>query len=65
MDTLGPEDGKRILRDSTVAVLGPVTGSTVAQFGKQAEIVPDQNTVASLVLAIGDYFSERKSSGNK
>lgn len=60
MDILGPEDGKRILRDSTVAVLGPVTGSTVARFGKQAEIVPDQNTVASLVLAIGDYFSERK-----
>ncbi len=65
VDMLGPEAGRRMLRDPIVAVLGPVTGSTVAQFGKQAEIVPGQNTVASLILAIRDYFSEGKSPDRK
>jgi len=56
IDLLGQEDGIRMLMNSTVAVLGPVTGSTVESFGKCPEVVPEENTVASLLEAIRDYY---------
>jgi uroporphyrinogen III methyltransferase/synthase len=59
VDLLGQEDGVRILTRSTVAVLGPVTGSTVEGFGKSPNIVPEQNTIASLIEAIRDHYSKR------
>jgi uroporphyrinogen III methyltransferase/synthase len=58
IDILGSEDGKNILQKSKVAVLGPITRDTVASFGKSAEIVPKENTVASLLEAVGSYFSK-------
>jgi len=59
IDLLGQEDGIGMLMNSTVAVLGPVTASTVKSFGKSAEIVPGQNTIASLIDAIRNYYSKR------
>jgi uroporphyrinogen III methyltransferase / synthase len=53
---LGPEDAARILRTSRMAVLGPITASTAVSFGKRPEIVPPQNTVASLIEAIRQYY---------
>ncbi len=41
IEILGREDGKRMLLESAVAVIGPVTGSTVELWGKRAEIVPE------------------------
>jgi uroporphyrinogen III methyltransferase/synthase len=57
IDILGQEDGNRMLLESVVAVIGPVTGSTTESFGKRAEIVPKENTIASLLEAICSYFS--------
>jgi uroporphyrinogen III methyltransferase/synthase len=57
VEILGQEDGIKMLRNSTVAVLGPITGSTAESFGKHPEIVPGENTVASLIEAIGKHYS--------
>ncbi len=60
VDILGLPEGRRILRESTVAVLGPITGGTVESFGKLAEIVPKENTVPSLIEAICGYYARRQ-----
>ncbi len=54
---LGRENGKRALKEAVVAVLGPVTAQTVADFGKRPEILPRENTVESLLQAIFAHFS--------
>ena len=56
VSAFGPDQGKRILCDSTVAVLGPITAQTARSFGKNAEIVPKENTGASLLEAIREYY---------
>jgi uroporphyrinogen-III synthase len=56
---IGQEDGKRMLLESIVAVLGPVTGSTAESFGKCAEIVPSANTIESLLEEICGFFSRK------
>jgi len=60
IEILGHEDGKRMLLESAVAVIGPVTGSTVELWGKRAEIVPKQNTIASLLEAIASFYGSRR-----
>jgi uroporphyrinogen III methyltransferase / synthase len=62
VDILGPEDGKRMLLESVVAVLGPITGSTAESFGKRAEILPRESTIASLIEEIRRYYSRNHSS---
>ena len=56
VDILGQEDGKKKLLESFVAVLGPVTGRTLESFGKRADIIPRENTIASLVEEICAYY---------
>jgi uroporphyrinogen III methyltransferase / synthase len=56
MAILGQEYGKKLLSNSRVAVLGPITAKTAESFGKHPEIVPKENTVASLLDAIRDYY---------
>jgi uroporphyrinogen III methyltransferase/synthase len=58
VDILGQEDGKKMLQESTVAVLGPITRDTVESFGKSVEIVPEESTIASLLEAVCSYFSK-------
>jgi uroporphyrinogen III methyltransferase / synthase len=53
---LGQEYGKKLFSNSTVAVLGPIVAKTVESFGKTAEIVPNENTVISLLDKIREYF---------
>jgi uroporphyrinogen III methyltransferase/synthase len=60
VDILGEEDGKRFLTQCTVAVIGPITYTTAESFGKQAEILPKKNTIDSLLQAIHEYYSSRK-----
>jgi uroporphyrinogen III methyltransferase/synthase len=62
IDIIGQEDGKRMILESIVAVLGPVTGNTAASFGKCAEIVPKANTIASLLTEIYEFYSGGNSS---
>jgi uroporphyrinogen III methyltransferase / synthase len=58
---LGQEYGKKLFSFSTVAVLGPITAKTVESFGKTAEILPKENTVASLLGAIREFYGARAS----
>ena len=61
IEILGREVGEKILLESTVAVLGPVTGDTARFFGKRAEIVPETHTIVALLKAIGDHYSGQSS----
>jgi len=60
LDTLGPEEGQRMLHHSTVAAIGPITGDTAKSYGKIPEITPQESTVASLMDAIGRYYESKK-----
>jgi uroporphyrinogen III methyltransferase / synthase len=60
VDILGQEDGKRTLTESAVAVIGPITFRTAESFGKRPEIIPKENTIASLLEAIRLYYSSRQ-----
>jgi uroporphyrinogen III methyltransferase / synthase len=60
---LGQEYGKKLLLDSTVAVLGPITAKTAGSYGKQAEIMPKENTIVSLLEAVREYYSSEAGSG--
>lgn len=53
---LGQEDGKRMLRETVIAVIGPVTREAVFSFGKLAEIIPRENTIAALLNAVGEHY---------
>lgn len=53
---LGDEDGRKLLADATVAVLGPITARTLASFGKRADILPQENTIPSLLNEIRSYY---------
>ena len=54
---LGQEYGTKLLLNSTVAALGPITAKTAESYGKQAEIVPKESTIASLLDAVREYYS--------
>ncbi len=57
VEILGKEEGTRLLLESAVAVLGPVTGNTAESFGKIPDVVPRENSIESLLEAICSYFS--------
>jgi uroporphyrinogen III methyltransferase/synthase len=59
IDILGAGVGRRLLMETTVAVIGPITASTAAAFGKRADIIPRENTIASLLEAIREYYSRQ------
>jgi uroporphyrinogen III methyltransferase/synthase len=54
----GADDARRILQSATVAALGPITAKTVESYGKRPEILPDQNTIPSLLAAIRLYYRQ-------
>jgi uroporphyrinogen III methyltransferase/synthase len=60
IEILGKDAGIKMLLESAVAVLGPVTGCMAESFGKSAEILPRENTIASLLEAIREYYGGRK-----
>ena len=62
---LGDQDGRRLLASATVAALGPITAGTVQSCGKKPEIVPPQNTVASLLEAIRSHFEQAGAPGGE
>lgn len=62
---LGERDGRRLLASATVAALGPITAGTIQSFGKKPEIVPPQNTVASLLEAIRRHFAQEHTPGRE
>jgi len=56
VSAMGQEFCKAILAASIVAVIGPVTAQAVASCGRAADIVPEENTTGSLLLAVREYF---------
>ena len=56
IDLFGEDEGKRMLFESAVAVLGPITYNTAESFGKRPEIIPRENTIGSLLNAIREYY---------
>jgi uroporphyrinogen III methyltransferase / synthase len=60
VEIIGQPEGVNLLLQSTVAVIGPVTGHTAESFGKSAEIVPIENTVKSLLEAIRCYYRKEQ-----
>jgi len=59
MVILGTDVGRRMLMESTVAVIGPITASTAAAFGRYPDIIPRENTIPSLLEAIREYYSSQ------
>jgi len=55
-DALDKETARRLLRESTVAVIGPITGDELKAQGKSPEIVPEESAVPSLLAAIRHFF---------
>lgn len=53
---MGTIDATRLISNATVAVLGPVTAKTVESYGKRPEILPCENTIASLLEAVRRHF---------
>lgn len=60
IEILGQEEGIGMLMQSDVAVLGPITASTAASYGKTPNILPAENTVASLLSAIAEFYSRQQ-----
>ena len=59
MGILGADAGRKMLAESVVAVIGPITAGTAAAFGRRADIVPKENTISSLLEAVREYYSSR------
>jgi uroporphyrinogen III methyltransferase/synthase len=57
VEVLGTDGFHRILPNAKIAVLGPITANEIESHGKGADIIPETSTVASLLEAIGKYFS--------
>jgi len=64
METLGNAEAKDLLFSSAVAAIGPITAGTLETYGKRAEIVPKESTIASLIEAIETYCSPQQESVN-
>jgi uroporphyrinogen III methyltransferase / synthase len=56
---VGDEPARDMMKQVAVAVIGPITEATAKSFGKDPEIVPEENTVDSLLDAIRGYFETR------
>ncbi len=56
VDALGENTGREMLASSTVAALGPVTAAAVLSYGRKADILPEANTIHSLLDAIRRFY---------
>ena len=54
---IGTEQAADLLKDTTIAAIGPVTAEAAAQFGLTASVVPDQYTIPALVEALVARFT--------
>jgi uroporphyrinogen III methyltransferase/synthase len=53
---VGHAEARRLLADVVVAVIGPVTGDTVAQHGLRVTVMPRQYTIPALADALAGHF---------
>lgn len=55
----GADQAIDLLRNTTVAVIGPVTGEAAAQLGIRVDVQPSTYTVAAMVDALAAHFAQR------
>ncbi len=53
---VGETESRRLIAESTVAAIGPITAKTVESCGKTPEILPNENSIDGLLQAIQKYF---------
>jgi uroporphyrinogen III methyltransferase/synthase len=63
VEIAGQDVALRMMREAAVSVIGPITANTVESYGKQPDLVPRENTIASLIEAIRDWASGKVGSG--
>lgn len=56
VDAWDGREGRSILETSVIAALGPVTAAAVRLYGKEADIQPEANTIASLLEAVKRHY---------
>ena len=59
-ELLKKEDLKELLKETTLACIGPVTAQTAESLGMTVHIQPKEYTIASLTQAISEYFGCEK-----
>jgi len=59
VELLKTEDLKKLLKDITIACIGPITAQTVKKWGMKVKIQPNQYTISALTRAIAEYFRGR------
>ena len=56
VEITGQDVALRMIREAAVSVIGPITASTVESYGKVPEIIPEENTIPSLIEAIRNWW---------
>lgn len=54
-----PEELATLMRNVTVASIGPITANTVRESGLTNHIMPEEYTIPALAQAIADYFQKQ------
>ena len=54
-----PREAVALLRDVTVACIGPITAATAAELGLATRIMPSEYTIPGLARAIIEYYSKK------
>jgi uroporphyrinogen III methyltransferase / synthase len=62
---MGNSEGQRMLHSATTAALGPVTAAAMQTHGRKADILPEENTIPSLLQAIQLHFRTRSSTRSR
>jgi uroporphyrinogen III methyltransferase/synthase len=56
---LAPGEAATLLRNVTVACIGPITAATAAELGLATRIMPSEYTIPALARAIIEYYSKK------
>ncbi len=57
VELLKTEDLKKLLKDMTIACIGPITAQTAKRWKMRVQIQPNQYTISALTRAIAEYFN--------
>ncbi|HEY4485740.1 MAG TPA: uroporphyrinogen-III C-methyltransferase, partial [Nitrospiria bacterium] len=57
VEMFGQDETRRLLKDTAVACIGPITARTVEEFGLAVGILPKDSTIPSLARAIAEHFT--------
>jgi uroporphyrinogen III methyltransferase/synthase len=60
VELLGREQAQDLLRQTTVACIGPVTAEAALQLGIQTNVMPSEYTIPALVESIVRFYQEEK-----